>query len=113
MLPIDTLRQEAEKAISTLPNNWKGKDGAHESFDFWYSGDIMSIKVRIGWSLNPGIIPHCHFVLLSPLERKAFFYEFGGRNEQRRVMEANLRANGYSIEERDLKWFNEPYKRSA
>lgn len=105
-IPINALCKEAEKILGGLCNDsWVGQNGWMEHFSFWIGGDTVKIRIQNGRGLTNNT-SYCHYVELSPRKRKAVFYEHCGLPEKRKIIEENLIARGYTIYQRDSRWFN-------
>jgi hypothetical protein len=106
LIPLRALREEAERALGNLKGvSWVGGNGFQEFFSIWMSGDCVEILFQNG--VNPCDGTYRHFVEIRPRKMKAFFYDHCGFPQEKAIMEHNLRARGYAIEEKPLDWFNQ------
>ena len=103
------LTEIAQQALGELSGtSWRGGNGRIEFFSFWHSGHSTQIKIQNG-SGQTFTEFYRHFVELNPDRRTAYFYKHGGHPEKRAVIERNLRAMDYSIEDKPSEWFNMTY----
>ena len=110
IIPLPVLIQEGANALKGFPKDyfWVGEDGWRREFCLGVAGRSVEIRIKDGpnWSTDTN---YFHVVEIFPREREAFFYKYMRHSKQGRTIEQALRERGYSIGEKDLKWFNSSY----